>query len=105
MGTPDMSRDSSCTRPGHDSPGGQRFGHVTGHRPSATGHGAHPGTYLVRDDDSGITYSFGYTDIVTEGLRSIRTGERVRFLIDHARPGYARYVVRLDLPDIEAYYQ
>jgi hypothetical protein len=105
MGTPGMSQDSSCTRPGYDSLGGQRFGHVTGHRPSATGHGAQPGTYLVRDDDSGTTYSFGYTDIVTEGLRSIRTGERVRFLIDHAHPGYARYVVRLDLPDIEAYYQ
>ena len=105
MGTPDMPQDSSLTQPGYDSPGGQRFGHVTGHRPSATGHGAQPGTYLVRDDDSAITYSFGYTDIVTEGLRSIRTRERVRFLIDHTHPGYARYVVRLDLPDIESYYQ
>ena len=105
MGTPDMPRDSSFTRPAHDFHGGQRFGHVTGHRPSATGHGAQTGTYLVRDDDSGITYSFGYTDIVTEGLRSIRTGEHVRFLIDHAHPGYARYVIRLDLPDIESYYQ
>ena len=105
MDTPDMPRDRSVTRPGYDPPGGQRFGHVTGHRPSATGHGAQPGTYLVRDDDSAITYSFGYTDIVTEGMRSIRTGERVRFLIDHAHPGYARYVIRLDLPDIESYYQ
>ena len=31
--------------------------------------------------------------------------ERVRFLIDHARPWHARYVIRLDLPDIESYYQ
>ena len=103
MGTPAMSPDSSRTHRAMTL-GGQRFGHVTGHR-LGDRTGAQPGTYLVRDDDTGITYSFGYTDIVTEGLRSIRTGERVRFLIDHARPGYARYVVRLDLPDIESYYQ
>ena len=35
---------------------------------------------------------------MTQGLRTIRTGERVRFL-GHA-PGYARYLIRLDLPDI-----
>ena len=66
--------------------------------------GAQPGTHLVRDDETGITYAFGYADIVTEGLRSLRAGERVRFLIDQARPGHATYVIRLDLPDITELY-
>ena len=68
------------------------------------GTAAQPGTHLVRDDETGITYAFGYADIVTEGLRSIRAGERVRFLIDRARPGHATYVIRLDLPDITELY-
>ncbi len=42
---------------------------------------------------------------MTEGLRTIRTGERVRFLIDHASPPHASYVIRLDLPDIDEYYK
>lgn len=84
--------------------GDQRFGHVTGGRPGANGQGAQPDTYLVRDDSSGITYSFDHTDIVTEGFRTVRRGERVRFLIDRAHPGKASYVIRLDLPDVEAYY-
>ncbi len=87
-----------------DGPGGQRFGHVTGERPAASGQGAQEGTYLVRDDGTGIMYSFDHTDIVTEGFRTVRSGERVRFLIDHAHPGKASYVIRLDLPDVEAYY-
>lgn len=91
--------------PGRDARTSQRFGHITGHAPSAAGPGAHPGTYLVRDDETGITYSFGYADIVTEGLRTIRTGERVRFLTDHAHPGHASYVIRLDLPDIGEFYK
>ena len=81
----------------------QRFGHVTGRSQSTAGTG-HP-SYLVRDDESGITYSFGDTDIVTEGFRTTRPGERVRFLIDHAHPGRASYVIRLDLPDLAEYYK
>lgn len=88
----------------HGPSGGQRFGHVTGERPVASGQGAQPDAYLVRDDSTGITYSFDHTDIVTEGFRTARRGERVRFLIDHAHPGKASYVIRLDLPDVEAYY-
>ena len=84
--------------------GEQRFGHVTGERPAASGQGTQQDTYLVRDDSTGTTYSFDHTDIVTEGFRTIRSGERVRFLIDHAHPGKASYVIRLDLPDVEAYY-
>ena len=49
--------------------------------------------------------SFNYSDIVTEGFRTIRTGERVRFLPDPADPGRAIYVIRLDLPDVERYYE
>jgi hypothetical protein len=88
----------------HSPSGGQRFGRVTGERPVASGQGTQPGTYLVRDDITGTTYSFDHTDIVTEGFRTVRRGERVRFLIDHAHPGKASYVIRLDLPDVEAYY-
>jgi hypothetical protein len=51
-----------------------------------------------------VTCSFSYADIVTEGFRTIRTGERVRFLADPADPGHAVYVIRLDLPDAEQYY-
>jgi hypothetical protein len=98
MTTPSVPKDNPPGTPRRR--GGQRFGHVTG-RLSARG----PGTHLVRDDESGITYSFGYADIVTEGLRTIRTGERVRFLIDHAHPGHASYVIRLDLPDVQEYYK
>ena len=63
------------------------------------------GTYYVRDDQDRTTYSFSYADIVTEGFRTIRTGERVRFLTNPADAGHAVYVIRLDLPDVEAYYQ
>jgi hypothetical protein len=82
---------------------GQRFGHVIGHRPT---HGTNGigNEFLLRDDDTGTTYSFGYADIVTEGLRTVRAGERVRFLIDHARSGGASYVIRLDLPEVTEYY-
>jgi len=105
MSIPGAPKDNPVRAAGRDTRGGQRFGRVTGRHPSAGGPGAHPGTYLVRDDETGNTYSFGYADIVTEGLRTIRTGERVRFLIDHARPGHASYVIRLDLPDIGEYYK
>jgi hypothetical protein len=92
--------DRSPAAPGRDR-AGQRFGHVTGD-PARTA--AEPGTHVVLDDETGITYTFGYADIVTEGLRSLRTGERVRFLIDQGRPGHATYVIRLDLPDITELY-
>jgi hypothetical protein len=84
---------------------GQRFGHVCGRHHPAGEPTADPGTYLARDDETGITYWFGYTDIVTEGLRTIRIGESVRFLADQAQPGHASYVIRLDLPDVAEYYQ
>lgn len=80
----------------------QRFGHVTRRRPSPSEAGSHPDSYLVRDDETGITYTCDYADIVTEGFRTVRPGERVRFLIDRGR---ARYIIRLDLPDIGEFYK
>jgi hypothetical protein len=83
---------------------GPRYGHVTGPGlASAPGH--RRGAFYVRDDETGSTYSFGYADIVTEGFRSLRSGEPVRFLADPSRPGCASYVISLDLPDIAEYYQ
>jgi hypothetical protein len=63
------------------------------------------GTYFVSEDETDTVYSFSYADIVTEGFRTIRTGERVRFLPDPAGPGHAAYVIRLDLPDVEDLYR
>jgi hypothetical protein len=87
---------------GHSTSGNQRFGHITGHRPAAE---SPPGTYLVRDEETGTTYAFDDTDIVTEGLRILRAGERVRFLIDQDHQRRACYVIRLDLPDVREYYR
>jgi hypothetical protein len=84
---------------------GQRFGRVTDRKPSGSGPDGRFGTYYVRDDETGVTCSFSYADIVTEGFRTIRTGERVRFLADPGDPGHAIYVIRLDLPDVEQYYE
>jgi hypothetical protein len=83
---------------------GQRFGRITDRHASGSGPGERQGTYYVSDDESGTTYSFSYADIVTEGFRTIRTGERVRFLTDPAELTRASYVIRLDMPDIEALY-
>jgi hypothetical protein len=88
-----------------DGPRGQRFGHVTGHQDITGEPGDRQRSYLVQDEETGLSYSFGYADIVTEGLRTIRTGERIRFLIDPGRPRHASYVIRLDLPDTAEYYQ
>jgi cold shock CspA family protein len=91
-----------------DDPGAgnkQRFGRIADRQPSGSGPGGRLGTYFVRDDETSAVYFFSYPDIVTEGFRTIRTGERVRFLTDPATPGRATYVIRLDLPDIEEYYK
>jgi hypothetical protein len=82
----------------------QRFGHVVDRRPFGTGYGGRMGTYVVRDDETGKDHTFSYVDIVTEGFRTTVVGERVRFLVDEDQPHAASYVIRLDLPDVEAYY-
>jgi len=99
---PPRGRSSSQTS--SDKVDGQRFGRITDRQPSGSGPSGKLGTYFVRDDETAATYSFSYPDIVTEGFRTIRTGERVRFLTDPADPSRATYVIRLDLPDIEEYY-
>lgn len=99
-GGPDRPRGRS----GRTRPAAQRFGHVTGHAGTSGSGGRHDG-YQVRDDETGTTYAFGGDDIVTEGFRAVQPREQVRFLINHARPGHATYVIRLDQPDIEEYYQ
>lgn len=90
--------------PAGASPGGQRFGRITDRLPSGSGPGGRQGTYYVRDDQTGTVSSFSYADIVTEGFRTIRTGERIRYLTDSAEPARATYIIRLDLPDTEEYY-
>ena len=78
-----MNTHASPAQPtGQGAPGGQRFGRVTSGHPAPTGPGGPQGSYQVRDEDTGLTYWCGYADIVTEGLRTLRTGERIRFLID-----------------------
>jgi hypothetical protein len=104
MSTVGAPQEGPVKVPATSTPRGQRFGR-TGRRSSARGADGDADSYLVRDDETGITYSFSFTDIVTEGFRAIRTGERVRFLIDPADPGHAVYVIRLDLPDIGDYYR
>ncbi len=101
----DMPSRRPLAEPAGGAAGGQRFGRITDRKPSGSGPGGRFGTYYVRDDETGATCSFSYADIVTEGFRTIRTGERVRFLTDPADPGHAVYVIRLDLPDIEEYYE
>ncbi|WP_247694394.1 hypothetical protein [Streptomyces sp. B93] len=63
------------------------------------------GSFIVRDDEDGRYYSFDYRQIVTEGFRTIRTGERVRFHISAQSPDLAEFVIRLDQPDPAEYYQ
>jgi hypothetical protein len=88
-----------------DTVGGQRFGRITDRKPSGSGPDGRFGTYFVRDDETGAICFFSYAGIVTEGFRTIRRGERVRFLTDPANLGHAVYVIRLDLRDVEEYYQ
>ncbi|MFF5213425.1 hypothetical protein [Streptosporangium sp. NPDC000396] len=85
--------------------GGQRFGYIVDRMPYGSGQGGRQGTYIVRDADTGKHHSFMYADIVTEGFRTIRTGERVRFLVDPEDSEHACYVIRMDLPDVEDYYR
>lgn len=61
--------------------------------------------YVVQDEADGHHYTFDYTQIVAEGLRTVRTGERVRFHVSDARPGWAEFVIRLDQPDPAEFYR
>jgi hypothetical protein len=85
--------------------GDQRVGQVVDRHPFGSGQHGRTGTYFVRDTDTGIYYSFSYVDIVTEGFRTIRVGERVRFFLDPDRDSHARHVVRLEEPAVEDFYR
>jgi len=89
-------------RPAAPAPA-ERFGHVVSR--GALGSGPHQVTamYVVQDDTDATTYGFDYSDIVTEGFRTVVTGDRVRFETDDR--GRARFVIRLDLPEDEQFYR
>lgn len=81
----------------------QRFGRIVSR--GSLGAGPHQVTamYVVRDDTDGATYGFDYSDIVTEGFRTVVVGERIRFDVDAT--GRARFVIRLDLPEDDEFYR
>ena len=80
-------------------------GIIVDRRPSGGGPAGTVGAYVVQDEADGHYYTFDYTQIVTEGFRTIRTGERVRFHMAADSPGQAEFVIRLDQPDPAEYYR
>ncbi|AXE80286.1 MULTISPECIES: hypothetical protein [Streptomyces] len=83
--------------------GEPRHGTIVDRRSSGGGVNGTLGSYIVRDDEDQRYYGFDYRQIVTEGFRTIRTGERVRFHVS-ASPDRAEFVIRLDQPDPSEYY-
>nr|WP_198031075.1 MULTISPECIES: hypothetical protein [Frankia] len=83
---------------------GQRFGRIVDRQPLGSGPHRVTATYLVRDDETGEIHGFDYSDIVTEGFRTIIVGERVRFEVDPST-GRAHFVIRLDLPEVDEFYR
>jgi len=82
----------------------QRFGRIVDRQPLGSGPHRVTATYYVRDDATGDTFGFDYSDIVTEGFRTAIVGERVRFETD-PHTGRARFVIRLDLPEVDEFYR
>jgi len=80
------------------SVGESRHGTIVDRRPSGGGLSGALGPYVVRDDEDERYYGFDYRQIVTEGFRTIRTGERVRFHVSAESPDRAEFVIRLDQP-------
>ena len=78
------------------SGGGPRHGTIVDRRPSGGGLSGALGSYIVQDDEDERYYGFDYRQIVTEGFRTIRTGERVRFHVQRRkpRPGGVRHPPR-----------
>lgn len=87
------------------SGGGPRQGTIVDRRPSGGGPTGALGSYIVRDDEDQRYYGFDYRQIATEGFRTVRTGERVRFHISTESPDRAEFVIRLDQPDPAEYYR
>ncbi|WP_030719562.1 hypothetical protein [Streptomyces sp. NRRL S-237] len=84
---------------------GPRHGTIVDRRPNGGGMSGALGSYVVRDDEDNRYYSFDYRQIVTEGFRTIRTGERVRFYASAESPDRAEFVIRLNQPDPAEYYR
>jgi hypothetical protein len=89
---------------GRPEPGRHAFGRIVERRPSGGGPHGITGMYFAREDQSGQVYGFDYSDIVTEGFRTVITGERVRFETDRDSQR-ARFVIRLDLPEVDEFYR
>ncbi|MFD9438860.1 hypothetical protein ACFWBR_08075 [Streptomyces sp. NPDC060006] len=87
------------------SGGGPRRGTIVDRRPSGGGPSGAHGSYIIRDDEDERYYGFDYRQIVTEGFRTVRTGERVRFHVSAESPDRAEFVIRLDQPDAAEYYR
>ncbi|MGW3496151.1 hypothetical protein [Streptomyces sp. NPDC001020] len=87
------------------SGGGPRHGTIVDTRPSGGGPRGVLSSYIVQDDEDERYYGFDYRQIVTEGFRTIRPGERVRFHISAESPDRAEFVIRLDQPDPAEYYR
>ncbi|OHV62902.1 hypothetical protein [Pseudofrankia sp. BMG5.36] len=83
---------------------GQRFGRIVDRQPLGAGPHNVTATYFVRDDHTGAIHGFDYSDIVTEGFRTVILGERVRFETD-LDTGRAHFVIRLDLPEVDEFYR
>ncbi|MER5850158.1 hypothetical protein ABT126_24715 [Streptomyces sp. NPDC002012] len=83
--------------------GEPHHGTIVDRRSSGGGANGTLGSYIVRDEEDQRYYGFDYRQIVTEGFRTIRTGERVRFHVS-ASPDRAEFVIRLDQPDPSEYY-
>lgn len=84
---------------------GPRHGTIIDRRPSGGGLAGSAGLYIVQDDEDERYYGFDYRQIVTEGFRTVRTGERVRFHVSGESPDRAQFVIRLDQPDPAEYYR
>ncbi|SQD95030.1 conserved hypothetical protein [Parafrankia sp. Ea1.12] len=83
---------------------GQRFGRIVDRQPLGSGPHGVTASYYVRDDTTGDVYGFDYSNIVTEGFRTIILGERVRFEADPTTR-LAHFVIRLDLPEVDEFYR
>lgn len=79
-------------------------GTIVDRRPSGGGMTGAVGAYVVQDATDERYYVFDYRQIVTEGFRTVRTGERVRFHPSADSPGRAEFVIRLDQPDPAEFY-
>jgi hypothetical protein len=83
----------------------QHYGRIVDRTAYGGGMTGRTGLYTVVDERDEHRYVFDYSDIVTEGFRTVVVGERARFLIDPGDRTRARFVVRLDSPDPEQFYE